>query len=355
MPCTMQAQGAWVDGRQLDDILAGVPLPMVLIGAREQIVTANAAGRALLGAGQVGRHYAIGLRQPGLLETIGKALREGVGGQAQYKLIEPSGTVTYMVTVTPVPGAGRHEALCAFQDITEQELIDAFRRDFVANVSHELRSPLTTLVSMIETLKGAARDDPAARTRFLTAMQNEAQRMTRLVRDLLSLSRTEAESRRRPTTPVDVAELARRVTDTLRPLAEAAGVVLELKVPDAPDAIPPIPADADQLTQVLQNLIENAIKYDTLGQRVTVALHPDDSRTMLRIDVTDRGEGIEPQHLPRLTERFYRVDRSRSREQGGTGLGLAIVKHIVNRHRGRLAITSERGKGTCVSVFLPKS
>lgn len=174
--------------------------------------------------------------------------------------------------------------------------------------------------------------------------------MARLVRDLLSLSRTEAEERRRPTTPVDVAELARAVTDTLRPQAEAAGVALEL---EATPGLPPIPADADQLTQVLQNLIENAVKYDILGRRVTVRVHPDKGEGMLRIDVADQGEGIEPQHLPRLTERFYRVDRSRSRGQGGTGLGLAIVKHIVNRHRGRLAIASERGRGTTVSVFLP--
>ncbi|HHW33772.1 MAG TPA: GHKL domain-containing protein [Paracoccus solventivorans] len=339
-----------MDGRQLDDILAAVPLPMVLIGAREQITTANAAGRALLGEGQIGRHYAIGLRQPALLAAIGAALREGVPGQAPYEVIGPSGTVTWLVTVTPLSNAGRPEALCAFQDVTEQERIGAFRRDFVANVSHELRSPLTTLVSIIDTLKGAARDDPAARERFLTAMQHEAQRMARLVRDLLSLSRTEAEERRRPNTPVDVAELARAVTDTLRPQAEAAGVALEL---GATPGIPPIPADADQLTQVLQNLIENAIKYDTLGRRVTVRIHPGQGEGMLRIDVADQGEGIEPQHLPRLTERFYRVDRSRSREQGGTGLGLAIVKHIVNRHRGRLAIASERGRGTTVSVFLP--
>ena len=323
---------------------------MVLIGAREQILAANAAGRALLGAGQVGRHYAIGLRQPALLEAIGRALREGVAGQAPYQVIGPTATENWWVTVTPVPNAGRFEALCAFQDMTEQERIGAFRRDFVANVSHELRSPLTTLVSMIDTLKGAARDDPAARDRFLTAMQHEAQRMTRLVRDLLSLSRTEAEERRRPTAPVDVAELARGVTDMLRPQAEAAGVTLELA---AAGDLPDIPADADQLTQVFQNLIENAIKYGTSGKLVTVAIQPAKGDGMLRIDVTDRGEGIEAQHLPRLTERFYRVDRSRSREQGGTGLGLAIIKHIVNRHRGRLAITSERGKGTTVSVFLP--
>lgn len=325
---------------------------MVLIGARDQIVTANDRGLALLGAGQIGRHYAIGLRQPALLAAIDRALREGTGGQAHYEIMGPSSKVAYLVTVTPVPNAGRHDALCAFQDITEQELIGSFRRDFVANVSHELRSPLTTLVSIIDTLKGAARDDPAARDRFLTAMQHEAQRMTRLVRDLLSLSRTEAEERRRPTTPVDVARLARDVTETLRPLADAAGVALELA---APDDIPPIPADADQLTQVLQNLIENAVKYDTEGRRVTVRVHPGNGDGMLRIDVTDRGEGIEPQHLPRLTERFYRVEGHRGRAQGGTGLGLAIVKHIVNRHRGRLAIASERGRGTMVSVFLPKS
>ena len=341
-----------MDGQGLDEVLDAVPLPMVLVGAGQRILTANRAGQALLGPGRVGRHHAIGLRQPALLAAIAAALDDGVPGQAQYEVAVPAREASYRVTVTPIAHDGGRAALLAFQDITEQALIGRFRRDFVANVSHELRSPLTTLAGIVDTLRGAARDDPAARDRFLASMQQEVARMARLVRDLLSLSRAEAEERRRPKTPVDIAALVAGVADTLRPMAAQAGVALEVT---APAALAPVPGDADQLVQVMRNLIENAITYDTLGRRVTVTLDPGAADAMLRIDVTDRGEGIEPQHLPRLTERFYRVDAHRARAQGGTGLGLAIVKHIVNRHRGRLAIASRLGEGTCVSVLLPKT
>lgn len=341
-----------MDRQWLDGFLGGVPLPMVMIGADDRILAANPAGAAVLGTGQTGRHYAIALRQPALLAVIGAALHQGVGGQARYVVIGPSHDVTYLVSVAAVPDAAGNGVLCAFQDITEQELIGQFRRDFIANVSHELRTPLTTLIGLIETLRGAASDDAAARDRFLSVMEREAGRMNRLVRDLLSLSKVEAEERRRPATMVNVADLLGAVVTTMRPVAEAGAVAL---VVTGTQEVPPIPADADQLMQVFQNLIENALKYGAPGKTVTAAIHPCGEDRMLRIDVIDEGDGIEPQHLPRLTERFYRVDTHRSREKGGTGLGLAIVKHIVNRHRGRLTITSERGKGSCFSVFLPKA
>ena len=324
---------------------------MVVIGADDRIVTANPAGEAILGADQIGRHHALALRQPALLNAIEAALRHGACGQARYVILGSSHEVTYLVTVTAVPGPDGNGALCAFQDMTEQELIGQFRRDFVANVSHELRTPLTTLIGFIETLKGAAKNDPAARDRFLTIMEHEAGRMNRLVRDLLSLSKVEAEERRRPTTPVNIAELLHAVASTMRPVVDANGVELDVTV--AVDA-PRITADADQLMQVFQNLIENAVKYGAPGKIVRVAVHSSDDDPMIRIDVIDQGAGIEPQHLPRLAERFYRVDNHRSREKGGTGLGLAIVKHIVNRHRGRLTISSERGRGSRFSIFLPK-
>jgi two-component system phosphate regulon sensor histidine kinase PhoR len=325
---------------------------MVMIGPDDRIIAANPAGEAILGADQIGRQYAIALRQPALLAVIEAALHQGVGGLARYVILGPSHEVTYMVSVTAVPDTDGNGALCAFQDITEQELISQFRRDFIANVSHELRTPLTTLMGFIETLKGAARDDPAARDRFLTVMEHEAGRMNRLVGDLLSLSKVEAEERRRPVALVNIADLLNSVASSMRPVADAGGVVLEVT---GTQSVPQIPADADQLVQVFQNLIENAVKYGGTGKKVTVAVHPAGDDAMLRIDVIDQGAGIEPQHLPRLTERFYRVDTHRSREKGGTGLGLAIVKHIVNRHRGRLSISSERGKGSCFSVSLPKA
>ncbi|MFV0514721.1 MAG: ATP-binding protein [Jhaorihella sp.] len=335
-----------------DSFLSAIPLPVVLIGADDRIVAANAAGEAILGPGQIGRHHALALRQPALLAVIEAALRAGTRTEAPYVISGSSHEVSYRVTVSPVSLGASRGALCAFEDITERELIGQFRRDFVANVSHELRTPLTTLVGFIETLKGAARDDPAARARFLAIMEREAARMNRLVADLLSLSKLEAQARQRPTAPVNIAELVNAAAAGLRPAAEAAG--LDLKILGA-DAAAHIPGDGDQLMQVLQNLIENAIKYGAAGRRVTIALHAPEDEPMLRIDVTDEGDGIEPMHLPRLTERFYRVDDHRSREKGGTGLGLAIVKHIVSRHRGRLDIGSAPGKGARFSVFLPRS
>lgn len=339
-----------MDTGLLEGVLAGIPLPVVLIGADDRIVTANPAGEAILGPGQIGRHHGIALRQPTMQSAIEAALRNGTAGQARHVILGPSHEVTYKVTVTPIPVGGKPAALCAFQDITEQELITRFRRDFVANVSHELRTPLTALLGFIETLKGAAKDDPAARDRFLSIMEREAGRMNRLVRDLLSLSKVEAEERQRPATRGNIAALIQSAMTTLRPVAEQAGVALEIT---GFEGAPEIAADADQIVQLFQNLIENAVKYAAGGKVVTVAIHPPEAGSMLRIDVVDRGEGIAAHHLPRLTERFYRVDSHRSREMGGTGLGLAIVKHIVNRHRGKLTISSESGRGSCFSVWLP--
>jgi two-component system phosphate regulon sensor histidine kinase PhoR len=227
------------------------------------------------------------------------------------------------------------------------------RRDFVANVSHELRTPLTAISGFVETLQGAAKDDPEARMRFLTIMAAETERMNRLVRDLLHLSRVEAEERIRPETRVDLAAIARSVGDSLQPVAQAAEVRLALEGVEAPIELR---ADADQMVQVLTNLTENAIKYGSpAGATVTLALKRDTGPRgpVLRVDVVDQGAGIDARHIPRLTERFYRVDSHRSRAMGGTGLGLAIVKHIVQRHRGRLVIESEPGSGSKFSVLLP--
>lgn len=344
-----------MNSRELGEILGAVPLPLVVIDPDGRIAAANAPGADLLGAEQIGRDHAIGLRQPALLAAIQKALQgsgpEQVREQIRYEVLKAPHATSYLVTVTPVRVASETMVICAFEDITEREFVTQFRRDFIANISHELRSPLTALMGIIETLEGPARDDPAARTRFLKTMKAEAARMSRLVRDLLSLSQAEARERERPEVPVDIPRLVAGVVDALRPVAKTAGVTLEI-AGTAPVA--PVPADADQITQVVQNLVENAIKYDRRGKRVTIAVLPDEAGDMLRIDIVDQGQGIEPQHLPRLTERFYRVDPSRSRGQGGTGLGLAIVKHIIHRHRGRLGIASTLGEGTRVSVFLPR-
>ncbi|WP_420838945.1 ATP-binding protein [Aliiroseovarius sediminis] len=341
-----------MDRESAQAVLSGIPLPVVLIGADDRIVAANAAGEAILGPGQIDRHHALALRQPGLLAVIEAALRAGTRAEAPYVIPGPSHEVRYRVTVSPVSVGESRCALCTFEDITEQELVGQFRRDFVANVSHELRTPLTTLVGLIETLKGAARDDPAARDRFLSIMEREAGRMSRLVEDLLSLSKVEAQERQRPTASVNVAELINAAAASFWPAVTEGGLSLEILGADAAACIP---GDADQLMQVLQNLIENAIKYGGAGGCVTLALHAQSDAAMLRLDVVDDGAGIEPMHLPRLTERFYRVDDHRSRAKGGTGLGLAIVKHIISRHRGWLDIDSAPGKGARFSVYLPKS
>jgi two-component system phosphate regulon sensor histidine kinase PhoR len=243
------------------------------------------------------------------------------------------------------------------------------RRDFVANVSHELRTPLTAVLGFIETLRGPARNDPAAQDRFLSIMEDEARRMNRLVSDLLSLSRVEAAERMRPSEVVDLGAVLEGTVAAMRPTAELSGNEIVLSVEpsingaaagEGTETRSLILGDRDQLMQVFLNLTENALKYGGPNRPVDLSLSREDGSgslkgKVIRVDVTDRGDGVDPQHVPRLTERFYRVDTHRSRAMGGTGLGLAIVKHIVNRHRGRLRIASEKGKGSTFSVLFPEA
>jgi len=223
------------------------------------------------------------------------------------------------------------------------------RADFVANVSHELRTPLSSLLGFVETLRGPARDDKEAQEKFLTIMHEQAERMSRLIEDLLSLSRIEMDEHTRPRGRVDVRHVLGNVKDMLSMKAAARRMRIELQIPEA---TAPLPGDADQLTQVFQNLIDNALKYGREGTAVEVTVSGP-AEGELSVSVSDQGEGIAPEHLPRLTERFYRVDAARSRQLGGTGLGLAIVKHIVNRHRGHLSVESTRGEGSRFTVTLP--
>ena len=336
-------------------VLDGLPMPALVIDQADHIIALNARAKSLFGPGLEGRHYILTLRQPSLLDAIEATLRHRQPGQARHVITGPAREVTYLVHVNPIAGEGQQGALCVFEDITDAEQIGEIRRDFVANVSHELRTPLTALLGFIETLRGAAKEDPIARERFLGIMEHEAGRMNRLVRDLLHLSRVEAEERVRPTEWVDLSAIIAMATATLKPMADAAGVVV--RVTGLPGPLK-LPADADQLTQVFHNLIENAIKYGAAGKTVTVNISRDPRDPNLRapaikVDVVDQGEGIDALHLPRLAERFYRVDSHRSREKGGTGLGLAIVKHIINRHRGRFRIESDLGKGSVFTVILP--
>ncbi|GGH18004.1 histidine kinase [Cribrihabitans marinus] len=343
----------------IDAILAATPLPAILVGSDERIAGANAEAQALLGAALTGRHFAAILRQPPLVEAIERCIAERSPQTARHLSRDGAHDTTYEVHCRPLPGlgAGQGDAVfVSFVDLTQMEQAGQMRRDFVANVSHELRTPLTALMGFIETLRGAARDDAKARDRFLGIMEAEANRMNRLVGDLLSLNRVESEERVRPAKRLDLGTLLSSALATLRPLADEAGVELNLTVGQDPVEVP---GEPDQLRQVVVNLVENAIKYGGAGGSVDVALTVLDHDAAMRgpaarIEVTDHGPGIDPVHLPRLTERFYRVDSHRSREMGGTGLGLAIVKHILNRHRGRLRVDSAPSKGATFTVILPR-
>ncbi len=335
----------------LSAVTDALPIPVLVIGPDDRIRAANPPVEAVLGAGIVGRLYITILRQPALIEAIAK-VRDGVDAQAT-RFAGRDGTKDTIYRVV-IARAGT-DIVLSFEDQTAAEEAGQMRRDFVANVSHELRTPLTALLGFIETLGGAARDDAAARDRFLAIMQQEASRMTRLVDDLLSLSRVEEDERVRPREEVDLAGILSSVIKGLEPQAEKAGVKVCLRAPEEAEVVP---GDTGQLMQVFSNLIENGIKYGASGGVVNVTLFNREAHARLRgegvqVSVADSGDGIPPHNIARLTERFYRVDNHRSREVGGTGLGLAIVKHIVNRHRGRLVIESEEGQGTEVSVFLP--
>ncbi|WP_375264172.1 sensor histidine kinase [Palleronia sp.] len=332
------------------DLIGALPGPALLIGKSQRIEAANAAAEGLFGAGLLGRHYAVAIRQPSILEAIEAVQGGAASANARYLARRDGRDTTWKAQVKPIGDT----FLVTLEDLSATEEVDQMRRDFVANVSHELKTPLTAMIGFIETLQGPARDDAAARARFLATMQREAQRMHRLVEDLLSLSRVEATERMRPRDTADVALTLASVLTMLAGKAEEAGVTVQFARPDKPVLIN---ADPDQLRQVFSNLVENAMKYG--AQRVELHLAESEHIPELRrpgvvVDVIDDGPGIDSMHLPRLTERFYRVDTHRSREVGGTGLGLAIVKHVVSRHRGRLRVASSEGEGSVFTVCLPR-
>jgi two-component system phosphate regulon sensor histidine kinase PhoR len=332
-------------------ILERLPDPLIVLAADRAVRRSNAAARSAYG-----EDMAAVLRHPGLRGAIDRALTQGASQIAELTLSAPM-TRDVHATVVPMdpPLADGGVAVIILSDRTRERLVERMRADFVANVSHELRTPLAALIGFIETLRGPAADDQAAQQRFLGIMAEQAARMNRLIDDLLSLSRIELTEHQPPAEQVDLAVLVPKLVAGLEPrLAERkAQVILNIQ-----PALPTVLADADQMAQVLQNLLDNAIKYGREGGTVTVAVQRASgdrwpSRPGVAVAVSDQGFGIPREHLPRLTERFYRVDKGRSRAVGGTGLGLAIVKHIVNRHRGQLLIESEIDVGTTVSVWLP--
>lgn len=337
----------------IGDVIATLPHATLVIDAEERIVAANTAACALLGQGILNRHFITVLRQPAVAEAVELCFGDTTARVVPYLAGSAGADLSYDTHLQQIAASGH--VLVSFQDVTQMTQAGLMRRDFVANVSHELRTPLTSLMGFIETLQGPAREDAAARDRFLEIMGNEAGRMNRLVGDLLSLSRVEAEERVRPTQRLNLVAVLTSTLRNLTPLATQQQITL---TPDYGDQPVHVLGDSDQLLQVFTNLVENAVKYGGDGKQVHVIVQAVGSDASLRapavhITVKDQGPGIDPHHLPRLTERFYRADSHRNRSLGGTGLGLAIVKHILNRHRGRLRIASELGKGAEFTVVLP--
>jgi len=341
----------------LDDAIIGkfadaLPDPTIVLSQRGAIRHINPAARAQFPSAAIGFPLAFSLRQPALLEAIEMANREGQSRNLELAQAVPT-PVWYRVTIAPIAAddGGDGFTLLSFHDLSEQKRVDAMRSDFIAYASHELRTPLTSLMGFIDTLLGPAAKDAAAREKFLRIMRSQAERMSKLIDDLLSLSRIEMRQHERPTTQVELRALLREVVANLAPQAEAAEVSVALSLPEAPVTVL---GDKDELFEVFENVIDNAIKYGAEGKAVEVELGASERPGFAHaISVTDHGPGIDPQHVPRLTERFYRVDADSSRKKKGTGLGLAIVKHIVNRHRGTLALRSAPGEGMRVVVHLP--
>jgi two-component system phosphate regulon sensor histidine kinase PhoR len=336
-----------------DRLLDQIPEPVILVDRQVVVRLANEAARTLFPALRIDQPLSFALRAPDVLDGIVGALGTGLPARLEYDERVP---VERSFEVRIGPLAPPDAALLFFRDLTAARRLEHMRVDFVANASHELRTPLASLLGFVETLQGPARDDPVAREKFLEIMRGQALRMTRLIEDLLSLSRVELKAHLRPDTPLDLAAIVRQMVDTLSPLAREHGVEIVLAVGEKPHIVL---GDRDELLRAVENLIDNAVKYGEAGKRVEVALRRldrgDGRPSEFELAVRDHGPGIPPEHLPRLTERFYRADVVESRQKGGTGLGLAIVKHIVARHRGRLAIESEPGEGATFRIALPEA
>lgn len=333
-------------------ILERLPDPILVLARDRAIRRTNAAARSAFGD-----DTAAVLRHPAIRGAIDRAMATKLAQTAEITVPAPVHRDIF-ATLVPMdpPLADGGEVLVVLSDRTRERVIEHMRADFVANVSHELRTPLASLIGFIETLLGPAADDPPAQRRFLGIMAEQGARMNRLIDDLLSLSRIELTEHQAPSDPLDLTQLLSRMAAGFEPRLKSRAVELALRIEAN---LPVLAGDADQLAQVLQNLLDNALKYGRDGGVLTLTARraPEGqswpSRPGVVVSVADQGLGIPREHLPRLTERFYRVDKGRSRAAGGTGLGLAIVKHIVNRHRGQLLIESEEGKGTTVSVWLP--
>src|SRR5579862_6194148 len=340
------------------EMLERLPDPLMLLDESSRVVLANDAMRAFVGTDAINKHVSAVVRTPALLEAIERSVATEQPQSAEFSLRVPL-EQHYQAHVTCTEHTPRLTAVL-LHNVTAMVRAQEARSDFIANASHELRTPLAALSGFIDTLRGHARDDEEAREKFLDIMSGEANRMRRLIDDLLSLTRIEQNEHVPPVDEVDIHAVVSEAAAALQGLASLDRVTLSI---GQQNDLPPVLGDRDELVQLFQNLIHNAIKYGRPGGDVNVTFSPHPAEatvpgrhgaeSFVAVSVKDEGEGIPREAIPRLTERFYRVDVRRSRERGGTGLGLAIVKHIVNRHHGRLVIDSQTGEGSTFTVLLP--
>jgi two-component system, OmpR family, phosphate regulon sensor histidine kinase PhoR len=339
-------------GSDMKSICEALSHPAYIVDRGGALRYANAAASAAFGQARIGEPISYKFRAPEIIRLTTEALETGEGRTLEYRDPVPTDR-WYWLSIAPIPKAGDPVSdfyLMTFVDLTESKRAEQMRSDFIANASHELRTPLASLRGFVETIKGPAANDAKATRQFLNLMLGQAERMSRLIDDLLSLSRIEMKAHIKPSGQVDLCEMLRHVCATLSQMASDFGVELELDLPDRALAVA---GDRDELIQVFENLVENACKYGQSGKKVHVSARleeGDSAADKALVTVRDFGPGISAEHLPRLTERFYRVEAESGREKQGTGLGLAIVKHILARHGTRLAISSEPGNGASFAV-----
>jgi two-component system phosphate regulon sensor histidine kinase PhoR len=362
-------QSSWdVKKKQMETIITEreilvdtLPDILIMVNDEKKIVRTNRAARAIFGQNLAGKLLKDVIPNSYLLDALNSVIQDLKGREIEFRIEEP--VVRDFLAIIerfPVPTAGGISTIITMNDITELKSVEQMRADFVANASHEIRTPLASIRGFIETLIGPAKDDEKAREEFLKIMLEQAERMQQLINDLLSLSKIEMNAHTIPTEPADIGMIVRKEADLLKRQAAEKNQRLVLNIHDN---LPPVKGEANELAQVVYNLVTNAIKYGYADSDVTISIKlttelPQDlnMRNLNRVivlSVKDQGDGIPKQHLPRLMERFYRVDSARTRQVGGTGLGLAIVKGIITRHRGAITIDSVVGEGTNFSVFLP--
>jgi two-component system phosphate regulon sensor histidine kinase PhoR len=358
MRVAVESAEAPVETEAWEGVLAAVQDPALLLDSEDAVLARNRRAAEISERLRTGMHVSSVIRDPDFLEALARLRASGEVQVVRYGVRVPVAR-NFQAVLVPLPASatrpGRPAVAVTFRDLTEQERLSRMRADFVANASHELRTPLAAVLGFVETLQGPARNDEAARTRFLAIIASEAARMQRLIGDLSSLAKIEMHEHVRPGGRVELCSLLSRVAETFAPLAKDAGIAIAL----APCVEPALVAgDEDELTQVFHNLVGNALKYGRPGGHVDINLEREPpaagKATRIAISVADDGIGIAEIHLHRLTERFYRVDSAASRAKGGTGLGLAIVKHILNRHEGELRIRSVLGSGSTLTVVLPE-